>query len=260
VVPAFPALALLIGGWLASESQAPESRRSGRRSALALFLFGIGGFVLALVLALGSQPPPPGSDIADLLKQNPELYAMSLGHFFDLTAEAMGAFRAPLLATAFALLLGTGAGWFFRRRGQPLQANTALLLMSVVILWAALRGLVIFSPVLTSKPLAEAIGRELKPDEIIVVNGEYEEASTLNFYLGEQLHILNGRRANLWYGSKFPDSPPIFHDDGSFRRLWQSEQRVYLWSPEERLERALAGRERHEIARHGGKVVVSNRR
>ena len=262
VVPAFPALALLIGGWLAREEQ-PEAgrvRQSGRRSALALFLLGVGASLFALALAYGSEPPPPGSDIADLLKKNPELYAMSLGHFFDLTPEAMGAFRVPLLATAFALLMGTGASWWFRRRGQPLKANTALMLMSVVILWAAQRGLVIFSPVLTSKPLAEAIGREFKAGEMIAVNGEYEEGSTLNFYLGEQLHILNGRRANLWYGSKFPDAPQIFHDDDSFRLLWQSERRVYLWSPEEKLESALAGLPHYEIARSGGKVVVSNRR
>lgn len=261
VVPAFPALALLIGGWLEREEQPePAARRAGRRSALVLFVLGAVACAFAVALALGSEPPPPGSDISDLLKQNPHLYAMSLGHFFDLTPAAMGAFRAPLLATAFALLLGTGAAWWFRRRGEPGKGNAALAAMGVVILLSALQGLVIFSPVLTSKPLAEAIGRELKPGEIIVVNGEYEEGSTLNFYLGEQLHILNGRRANLWYGSKFPDAPKIFHDDASFRALWRGERRVYLWSPEEKLERALADLERHEIARSGGKVVVSNRR
>jgi len=92
--------------------------------------------------------------------------------------------------------------------------------------------------------------------------GEYEEGSTLNFYIGLPVRILNGRRANLWYGSLFPDSPQIFDDDESFARLWNGPTRVYLWTDRERIPKLrrdgnLANV--YEVARSGGKFIISNK-
>ena len=36
---------------------------------------------------------PADSDLADLLKKNPNEYALALGHIFDLTPRALGLFR-----------------------------------------------------------------------------------------------------------------------------------------------------------------------
>src|SRR5207248_6387489 len=189
IVPTFPALALLIGGWLGREAGASADatlRRSGRISSAILFAVGISIFVATTTLVLISKPPAPGTDIAVLLQQHPQDYALSMGHFLDLTPQALGAFRAPLLGTGIAFLLGTGLSWFWRRRGKLFAANLALAAMMVGFLYCAHLGLMIFSPVISSKGLAEAISREYRPGDVIVVNCEYEAGSSINFYTGVQ--------------------------------------------------------------------------
>ncbi len=120
----------------------------------------------------------------------------------------MGAFRGPLILTAIALFGGTLATWLLRRNYKPHAANLWLAAAAFGFLLAAHLGLQIFSPVLTSKQLADAIAPDLKPDDIIVIHGEYEAGSTLGFYLQRNdIHILEGRSSNLWYGSFFPDAP-----------------------------------------------------
>ena len=138
----------------------------------------------------------------------------------------MGAFRDPLLLTAIALFIGTLANWLLRGNYKPHAANLWLVAATFAFLLAAHIGLQIFSPVLTSRQLADAIAPELHPDDIIVIHGEYESASTLGFYLRrpdsntQPMHILNGRSSNLWYGSFFPDAPPIFEDNVSLSLKW----------------------------------------
>jgi len=262
VLPAVPAAALLIGSWLAQESEAARGSwlgRWGKISAVALFSLGAIAGGVGLWLWTQSQAPPAGFDLADLLKKNPEQYALSFGHFFDLTPQALGAFRVPLLAASIALLLGTGLNWFFRRCDRPKKGNFFLAAMMAVIALCAHQALVIFAPVLSSKQLAAAIQQEYRPGEIIVINGEYESGSTLNFYTGKQVHILNGRSSDLWYGSLFPDAPQIFEDDASFARLWQGAQRVYVFSEKDRFPPIPRQSPVHEVAHSGGKVVLSNR-
>ena len=108
-LPALPPLALMIGGWLGREEQCSAGdplRIAGRRIAIVLFLLGTTGGLLAAYLAIRARPPAPGVDISTLLTQNPGDYALSLGHFLDLTTRALGAFRPPLILAAVALLAG----------------------------------------------------------------------------------------------------------------------------------------------------------
>jgi hypothetical protein len=169
----------------------------------------------------------------------------------------MGAFRVPLMITTFALFGGTLACWLLRRDYKPHVANLWLAAAAFGFLLAAHLGLQIFSPVLTSKQLADAVAPELKPDDLIVINGEYESASTLGFYLRRNdLHILNGRSSNLWYGSFFPDAPPIFEDELSLGLKWTEPQRIFLWTELDHIPK-LPGKT-FFIAQSGGKEILSN--
>jgi 4-amino-4-deoxy-L-arabinose transferase-like glycosyltransferase len=275
VLPGLPGVALLLGGWLARESaSAPESaeRRSGRVSSLVLLCFGIAACVACVALAWHAQAPPKGYDIAELLKKNPQDYALSFGHFLDLTPQAMGAFKVPLLATGIAFALGTILSLILRRKKRAFAANMALTAMTVVLLGAAHQGLVIFSPVLTSKVLAEAIERNWKPGAIIADNGDYEAASSVNYYTRHQIRILNGRCNNIWYGSKFPDAPAIFDDDASFEKLWRGNKPVFLLTdakaspnrkpaeecPQKEHLPDYVVRDACVLAKWGGKLVIMN--
>src|SRR5262249_26287840 len=123
---------------------------------------------------------------------------------------------------------------------------------------AAQGSVIRFEPVLSSKNLAMALeAKRLRPSDVIVINGEYESGSTLNFYLQHEVRILNGRSSNLWYGSFFPDAPPIFYDDRTFPALWNSPQRVFLSTEEEQVPNSIKGRY-EVIGRSGDKLVLSN--
>jgi hypothetical protein len=270
VLPALPPIVLLIAAWLNDEATEAESftvpnplTRSGQRISVVLFVLGSLAALAAGSLALHAHPPAPNTDLASLLKQNPSDYALSFGHFLDLNAQAMGAFRGPLVLTAIALFIGTFANWLYRSNYKPHAGNLWLVAATFAFLLAAHIGLQIFSPVLTSRQLADAIAPELKPTDIIVIHGEYESASTLGFYLQrpgsgtEPIHILNGRSSNLWYGSFFPDAPRIFEDDLSLNLKWTGPRRIFLWQDLNDPLPALPGKT-YLIAQSGGKEVVSN--
>ncbi len=260
-LPALPPLALMIGGWLGREEKCSvrDPRRiAGRRIAIVLFILGATGSMLATFVAIRARPPAPGVDISTLLTQNPQDYALSMGHFFDLSLRSMGAFRPELILTALALLAGTFANMILRSINLIRLGNYALVAMMVVLLLAAHMTLGAFSPVLSSKALADAIAPRLQAGDVVEINGEYEAGSTLGFYLRRQVRILNGRSSDLWYGSFFRDAPQIFDDEASFRRLWSGPQRVFLWTPLNQLP-SLPGPV-YEIAQSGGKEILSNKR
>jgi 4-amino-4-deoxy-L-arabinose transferase-like glycosyltransferase len=260
-IPALPGMALLVGGWLARES-GPAAResdiRAGRVSSAVLFAVGVLAFVAGMALLSMSHRPAPGVDLADLLKKNPDEYNLSLGHVLDLTPQALGAFGGPLLGASLGLFLGTGLNWMFRRRGRPLAGNVALTAMMVVLLACVHVSFVIFSPILSSYNLAEAIRKQFRPGDVIVIDGEYHEASTLNFYTGVQVHVLHEPSGNLWYGAKFPDAPKIFETPESLAVLWNGPGRVFLWSDQE-IPKELNGARSFALARSGGKAIFTNR-
>lgn len=257
VLPALPALALLAGAWLGGESENGRPEKAGLISSWILLVIGCAVFAAASVLATISSAPAPGYDIADLLHRDPSRYALSFGHFLDLTPQALGAFRTPLLGTGIALLLGSALSLPLRKRCRPMLANISLALMMVVVLACALEGFTIFEPVISSKRLALEVERQYHPGDVIVINGEYEEGSTMNFYTGRQVRVLKATH-NLWYGSLFPDAPAIFEDDQSLMRLWNSGTRVFLWTEADNPPAGLRDVISYQVARSGGKLILSN--
>jgi 4-amino-4-deoxy-L-arabinose transferase-like glycosyltransferase len=259
-IPALPGLALLVGGWLAKEDASRNDsgeRHAGIRSSISLFVVGVVALVAGLWLLSLSKVPAPGTDLSELLKKNPQDYALSFGHFLDLTPQALGAFRVPLLGFVLALFLGSGLSWLFRRRGHSGMGNAALVAMMIVVLACVHSAFVTFSPILSSKQLALAISKTYHPGDLIVVDGEYENASTLNFYTGIPLRVLHERGGNLWYGSQFPDAPHVFETQASFDVLWSSPTRIFFWTDQED-PKELKGTSRYVLAQGGGKSILMN--
>jgi len=223
-----------------------------------MFAVGAIGFGVGVYLLSVSHPPPAGADLADLLKKNPEDYNFALGHVLDLTPRALGAFRGPLLAVSLGLLFGTGLNWLARRKGRAWLGNASLVAMMIVLLASIHSAYATFSPILSSYDLAEAIREKFRPGDVIVIDGEYHLASTLNFYTGQPVHVLHEPSGNLWFGAKFPDAPRIFETQQSLARLWNGPERVFMWSDQEN-PKELAGLRSFQLARSGGKFVFSNR-
>lgn len=258
-MPTYPAFALLIGIAVARAEERPEGRlfpslKIGLASC-GVVIFFAAGTVLAVTRNL-----QPQRDIAESLTRNPQAYALSLGHVLDLTPQSMASLRLPLAGTALAFLAGAAALYLLRRKRLAWAIPVAL--TATAFFFFAHLSMATFEPYLSSKPLAEAIERRFQPGEMIVLNGEYEGGSSINFYTRTTVFILNGRSANLEYGSYFPDAPKLFLQDSDVSRLWPGQTRIYLFSEVDKLDRLiplLKGNPVFRIAESGGKVILSNR-
>ena len=257
-IPAVPALALLIGGWLSKEGASPEESRWGRISSLVLLIVVAIGSAVGIALLFSSKPPQPGADLADLLRKNPQDYDFSLGHFLDLTPEALGMFRPQLIGAVLSLVLGAGLNLVLRYMRKQAYANAMLAGMMVALLWCVHAAFVKFSPILSSKQLAVAIAKHYKPGDIVVIDGQYHEASTLNFYLETRVRVLHEPSGNLWYGAKFPDAPHVFETAASLAELWNGPETVFLWADQDN-PKELSGLPHYSLARSGGKTIFTNR-
>jgi 4-amino-4-deoxy-L-arabinose transferase-like glycosyltransferase len=296
VLPALPAGAMLIAGWLVNHARTkPDAERhriAQRRCVKVLAVFGLVFAIAAAYFLIHTQRPAPGTDLAQLLAQNPGDYALSMGHFLDLNATALGLFRLPLVIAAVSLLGGPVVALILQK--GPDSAHPVRLFISVVtakrfpgfyrfwagrkrrmhagvlalaagafgFLAAAHLGLQTFAPVLSSAQLAKQIAPLVGADDLVAIHGEYEAGSTLGFYLKRNdVHILEGRSSNLWYGSFFPDAPKIFETPATIAAKWSGQQRIFLWQsltdPPNQLPQ-LNGPV-YVIAKGGGKEIVSNR-
>jgi hypothetical protein len=133
-----------------------------------------------------------------------------------------------------------------------------------VILLAAHEGLVRFYPILGSKGLAEAINQAQQtapnPDDLIILDGELTSGSTLIFYTGQQVHLIDGRINGLWYGSFWPDSPHIFETEDGLHQLWAGPRRIFLftYNPTARATDLKPYGGVHTLASAGGKTILTN--
>ena len=265
VLPSLPPMILLIAAMLAESSHPVLSaftRKPAQRIATVLLILGTLISAATIIFLLKTKAPAPNTDLAALLQQNPADYALSFGHFLDLNAQALGLFRLPLALTAIAFFFGPFAHWNLRRRNQPHAATLALASASFLFLLAAWQGLRIFSPTLTSAQLADAIRPQLHPGDLIAIHGEYEAGSTLGFYLKRNdIHIIEGRSSNLWYGSFFPDAPPIFETRESITQKWLGPQRIFLWQDPHDADQPILQLPPpvYVIGDSGGKQILSNR-
>jgi 4-amino-4-deoxy-L-arabinose transferase-like glycosyltransferase len=263
VLPALPAIAILIAGWLAAEHRLSVEQPSpaAQRITGVLLLLGALFAAATIFFLLHTAKPAPETDLATLLAQNPGDYALSMGHFLDLNAQALGLFRLPLAIAALSLFLGPLAAFLLRKKSKAHAANFALAAGAFGFLLAAHLGLQTFAPVITSAQLAAAIAPQVQPQDLIAIHGEYESGSTLGFYLNRNdIHILEGRSSNLWYGSFFPDAPKIFETPESIAKKWSGTQRIFLWQsltdPPNQLP-SLPGPV-YILVKNGGKEIVSN--
>jgi len=260
ILPALPALAILIAGWLMPEHDATHSRANLRITAVLLAL-GTLAAAGSCYLLLHTHTVAPNTDLAVLLNQNPSDYALSMGHFMDLTGPAIALFRFPLSIAALSLFLGPLIALIMRKRARPHAANLALAAGAFGLLVSIFLGLRIFSPVLTSAQLAESIAPQVHQQDLIAIHGEYESGSTLGFYLQrDNIHIVDGRSSNLWYGSFFPDAPNIFETRQSLAAKWNEPKRIFLWQDTQNEDQDVfcPSGPVYILVKSGGKEIISN--
>jgi hypothetical protein len=116
-----------------------------------------------------------------------------------------------------------------------------------------------FDPLLSSRDIARVILKS--PPGQIILDHNYYWFSSVPFYTGQSVLLLNGRWNNLEYGSNAPNTPDVFLDDSKLKKLWSDPERYYLIARANQLPRfdELLGSNRIKIVdQAGGKVLLTN--
>lgn len=262
-MPAYPAFALLIGVGLAkAEARWHEAKSTALLNGMQIALAILGMLIFAggAIAFWSTRHTSVEGDISSTLTRNPDAYALSLGHVLDLTPASLAELTAPVMGTALTFLLGTLAAFFLRRRAKHFASNVTLALMMAAFFFFAHLSLGAFGPYLSSRSLAEVINREYQTGDAIVINGEYEGGASINFYTRKMVYILNGRSANLEYGSFFEDAPRIFLDNDQIAQMWRMPNRVFLFTDSSNLAELtrVVGEPSYTLAESGGKLILTN--
>ena len=235
---AWPALALLLGLGLARAEE--KARKWLPRLQGVLAGFGVLAAVILGAMLWISRKVQSSGDIATLLqRQKASLYRLSMTDFLELTPDSFADLRVQAAVAAVVLLVGLLTALWFRRKHRALASNLAMAFTMTAFMFCANSAFGVFTPHLSSEPAAKVIEKYLRPQDKIVIYGEFEAVSSIGFYTGRQTLMFNGRYNGLEFGSYYEDAPKIFLDDATFRPLWCSATRVFLVVPLDQRKNAL---------------------
>ncbi len=209
--------------------------------------FTVLGVAAALTLFAGlwsSRHLPYVPDIGDLLAhRSVGNYTLSMSHFFDLTGPSFAALRLPAFLAAFALACGPTIAWLLRQQRRHFPSTVSIGLTSAIFLVAAHIALVRFEPMLSSQDFAEKIQEleddgNISRDNQVILFGDQAYGSSIPFYLGETVDLVDGRSSSMLFGSTFPDAPPIFLTQADLLAAWGKGERKILFVPLEKRDEA----------------------
>ncbi len=250
-LPAFPALALLVGAAWASR------RDVGRWLWVGL----VGCFVVglwALWVGAGLTPDQAMSGLAQL-----NVYYRILrdqGAAFPFASPRP--FGALLQGLGLTLILGWGLATLCWTRGWRRSAFVSLVTVAGVITGLILHLLQIVEPHHSAKEVSEAILTRAAPADVIVYEGSLEYSPALPFYTGRRILLVNGAVGYFSFASKLPEADGVFIDTRELIRLWKESRRVFLVVRHPRgqsVAAALPPAGVRELGRYGSRWLYSNR-
>jgi hypothetical protein len=178
-------------------------------------------------------------------------------------------FSSPLLQQLIPLFQGSGIVLF-------LGGVTTLLLMlcrapriafgcfaitTILVLGFVGKMLAVVSEYRSVKPLAALILHRIGPDDLVFHEGPLENSAGLAFYTARPIHVVNGRRGDLEFGSRFPEAEGLFWEEEEVLRLWPGTRRILLVTdrpPEQSVLRLMPPQVRHLIGHEGRRWLYTN--
>jgi len=247
--PLWPPLLLLIAGAIVTIETQGESPNQASLSPAwlmgAQWIFALLGLCAAAVLGWelwASRKIPFVADVGTMLAhRGVGDYTLAMSHFFDLTGPSFAALRLPSILAAITMLVGPAAGWLLRLQRKHLQATASVALTSALFLVAAYIAFARFSPMLSSKQMADTIMQKGSPEDTFIIFGEQSDAASVLFYTHAFFHrkpgmlVLprcgqNGEGSTLLWGSCYPDAPDIFLSNERLASIWGSGERKWLFA------------------------------
>ncbi len=268
--PAYLPLLILLAAALAHAENAPEDPVLRRTLLGAHWVYALFGLVAAVALGValyGSRGYARPADIGSLLThRGVSNYTLSMASFFDLTGSSFAALRLPAALACAAFAVGPVAALWLRSKRAHRLATGTVIATSTVFLLAAHIALSRFAPMLSSKDFADRIRdltvtQQICPDTEILLFGDQAYGSSIPFYLDRQVKLVDGRSTSMYFGSTFPDAPPIFVTPEELLAKWGTGRRKILFIPQERHADAdrLLGSKAIVLAETSGKLLVTDR-
>src|SRR5215469_13409840 len=267
--PVYLPLLLLTAATLAHLEQ-HRAQRKHRTITFAHASLTVLGLAIASALAYGlwtSRHLAFVPDIGSLLAhRGVGDYTLSMSHFFDLTGPSFAALRLPAALAAIAFAIGPLTAWALRARRRPLASTGTIGLTAATFLIAAHIALVRFAPMLSSRDFASTIqhleaNHSMAPDSEVMLFGDQAYGSSIPFYLGHHVSLVEGRSTSMLFGSLFPDAPHIFLTSQDLLAQWGHGPRKILFVPLEKRDEVdkLLGANQILLHETSGKALLTDR-
>ena len=250
-LPAFPALAVLIGAAWASGRDVGRWLGVGLAGCLT-----VGAW--ALWMGAGLTPHQAMAGLAELnvyyriLREQGVPFPFASPRPFGALMQGLG---LTLIAGWSAAAVCWARGW---RRG----AFVSLLAVAGAITILILRLLTVIEPHHSAKEISQAITAQAGPADAIVVEGSLEYSPAIPFYTGRRVLLVNGAVGYFSFASNLPEAEGVFIDTRDLRRLWEGPRRVFLVvrrPPGQSVVAALPTARVRELGHYGSRRLYSNR-
>jgi len=250
-LPAFPALAVLIGAAWASR------RDIGRWLRVGLVGCILGG---AWAIWAGGRltPDQAMTGLAELnvyyriLREQGVPFPFPSARPFGWLLETLG----------LTLIAGWGLATFCWACGWRRSSFVTLLAVAAVITGLVLHLLDVVEPHHSAKAISQAIMARAGPADVIAVEGSLEYSPALPFYTGRRVLLVNGDVGYFSFASKLPEAAGVFIDTRGLIGLWDGPERVFLVVRRPRGQSVVATvppASVHELGRYGSRWLYSNR-
>jgi 4-amino-4-deoxy-L-arabinose transferase-like glycosyltransferase len=252
-LPAFPAMAVLVGKYWGDRLQIGD--KPSIWLLMPLVVLTIPAFLLATRVV-------PLDHVVE---------AMFSTDVYSRMVQAQGeSYALPLLdeliplfqSGGMVLLVGAVTTLVFAMRGSIRLALGCFALMAVLLLGVVGQLQFLAAEYRSVRPLAALILERLEPTDLLVHEGPLENGAGLTFYTGRQVHVVDGRRGDLHFGSRFPEAAGIFWDGEELSRRWREPRRVFFVTDrpaDQSALRLIMPQARHLIGHEGRRWLFTNR-
>jgi 4-amino-4-deoxy-L-arabinose transferase-like glycosyltransferase len=249
-LPAFPALAVLVGAAWAS----------GRdiRRWLVIGLLGSGAVGLG---ALWASTGLTSGQVLNGLAELNAYYRILRDQGIPLPFEPR-AVEVLLRGLGLALLVGWGLATLCWVRGGRRTAFASLVGASGWITLLIFGLLEVVEPHHSAKEVAQAINAQASTADVLVLEGSLAYSGALPFYTGRRVLLVNGAVDYFSISARLPEARGIFIDVSELIRLWEGPRRVFLVArrpSDQSVASALPATSARELGRYGVHRLYSNR-
>ena len=257
-LPAIPPLSLMVGALWSGAFSADKPLPGIKWSLVAAV---VGCSVAGVSLIILSERLTPQAVFTGLAELNV---------YYRILKEQGAAFPFPSVTPFVPLVKGVGAvlviglplSLLFFWLHRPTASFVVVIGVAGVIAVLVFKLLFIIEPHHSAKSVALALKDRTHSEDPIVHEGSLEYSASLPFYTGRQIYVLNGKRGDLDFGSRYPETQYLFLDDKEFTHLWEGRQRVFLVTrlqEEENVLRRLSAENVHLLGHYGSRWLYTNK-